>query len=174
MAAIVRSCQQCLINAHVGCVASTSAQAPGIQTATDLGVPTKVIKPPREDAGHSIVEAFEGCDLICLAGFLLLVPSAVLQKWPHRILNIHPALLPKFGGKGMYGQAVHEAVIAAGEVESGCTVHFVTEDYDEGDIILQERCPVLPTDTPESLAERVLVLEHVAYSKAIQRVLDEL
>lgn len=87
-------------------------------------------------------------------------------------MNIHPALLPKFGGKGMYGIHVHEAVIQAQEKESGCTVHHVSEIYDEGEVILKATCPVLPKDTPETLAARVLKLEHLSYFRALQKVID--
>ncbi|HSI73564.1 MAG TPA: formyltransferase family protein, partial [Fimbriimonas sp.] len=90
---------------------------------------------------------------------------------PNRVLNIHPALLPKFGGKGMYGRRVHEAVLAAGETESGCTIHLVTPVYDEGPIILQKTCPVLEGDTPETLATRVLQVEHEAYPEALAKVI---
>ncbi|MHB8635668.1 MAG: phosphoribosylglycinamide formyltransferase [Fimbriimonadaceae bacterium] len=111
-------------------------------------------------------------DLICLAGYLRLLPSPILAAYPNRVLNIHPALLPKFGGKGMYGHHVHEAVLAAGETESGCTVHSVNEVYDEGAVIHQLRCNVLPQDTPETLAARILELEHVAYPAAVGMVLS--
>lgn len=110
-------------------------------------------------------------DLVCLAGYLLKVAPALVQAYHGRILNIHPALLPKYGGKGMYGHHVHEAVIAAGEKESGVTVHFVDEEYDHGSVIVQRRVPVLPTDTADDVARRVLVEEHKAYPEAISIVL---
>ncbi len=110
-------------------------------------------------------------DLILLAGYMKKVPPAVVAAYPKRILNIHPALLPKFGGEGMYGMHVHQAVIAAGEKESGATVHFVDTDYDTGEIILQRAVPVLPNDTPETLAERVRILEHELYAEALEKVL---
>ncbi|MEI7576131.1 MAG: phosphoribosylglycinamide formyltransferase [Armatimonadota bacterium] len=112
------------------------------------------------------------CDWVCLAGYMKLLPSSVLAAHSGRILNIHPALLPKFGGQGMYGIRVHEAVLAAGETESGCTVHFVTEEYDEGEIILQARCRVEIDDSPEELAARVLRLEHETYYRALKKVVD--
>ena len=101
------------------------------------------------------------------------LPIEVLHRYPGRVLNIHPSLLPKFGGKGMYGHHVHEAVIAAHEPESGCTVHVVTENYDEGPIVLQLRCPVESGDSPDTLAARVLELEHRAYPLAIKKVINE-
>ncbi|ASZ10134.1 MULTISPECIES: phosphoribosylglycinamide formyltransferase [Chitinophaga] len=111
-------------------------------------------------------------DLIVLAGFLWKVPANLVAAFPKRIINIHPALLPKFGGKGMYGQFVHTAVIEAGETESGITIHYVNEKYDDGAPILQERCPVLPNDTPQSLAQRVLALEHTWYPVIVERLLS--
>jgi phosphoribosylglycinamide formyltransferase-1 len=114
----------------------------------------------------------EKVDLIVLAGFLLKVPEKLVKAFPGRIVNIHPALLPKFGGKGMYGMHVHKAVLEAGEKESGITVHFVDEEYDNGDIILQERCEITPDDTPESLAVKVHQLEYEYFPKAVQRVVD--
>lgn len=108
---------------------------------------------------------------IILAGFLWKVPGSLLQQWPDAIVNIHPALLPKYGGKGMYGAHVHEAVIANGEKESGITIHCVDEVYDNGDILLQVRCPVDETETPLSLAEKIHQLEHQHYPAAIEQFL---
>jgi phosphoribosylglycinamide formyltransferase-1 len=107
-----------------------------------------------------------GADLVCLAGYLqkLRIPADFQRK----VLNIHPSLLPKFGGKGMYGHFVHEAVLKAGDTESGCTVHYVDDEYDHGEMILQHRVPVLPSDTPEILAKRVFEQECLAYPEAIR------
>ncbi|WP_118973774.1 phosphoribosylglycinamide formyltransferase [Taibaiella koreensis] len=112
--------------------------------------------------------------LLVLAGFLWKVPDSVVQAFPARIINIHPALLPKYGGKGMYGQHVHQAVIAAGEKESGITIHYVNEHYDEGGAILQARCALLPEDTHEGLAGRVHKLEHYFFPRTIEFLLDNL
>jgi len=109
-------------------------------------------------------------DLIALAGYLRLIPPAVIKRYPGRILNIHPALLPKFGGKGMYGLHVHRAVIEAGEKVSGATVHYVDEKYDQGRIVAQREVPVLPADTPETLAARVLAVEHEIFPAALEQV----
>ena len=106
-------------------------------------------------------------DFIVLAGFLWLMPSFITAAWPNKIVNIHPALLPAYGGKGMYGHHVHEAVIAAGEKESGITIHYVTDHYDQGAIIFQAKCPVLPTDTPDDLAARVHELEYRYFPQII-------
>ena len=111
---------------------------------------------------------------IVLAGFLWLVPSFILEAYENKIVNIHPALLPKYGGKGMYGQYVHEAVIRAGDQVSGITIHRVNQHYDEGDILFQATCPVDPEDTPERLAEKVHQLEYEHFPKVIEQLLKEL
>lgn len=111
-------------------------------------------------------------DLIVLAGFLWKVPANLVQAFSNRIINIHPALLPKYGGKGMYGHFVHEAVISAKDAESGITIHYVNEKYDDGATILQERCVVLPEDTPVSLAAKIQVLEHTWYPVIVERLLS--
>jgi phosphoribosylglycinamide formyltransferase-1 len=110
-------------------------------------------------------------DFIVLAGFLWLIPSYLVKAFPNKILNIHPALLPKYGGKGMYGHHVHEAVKAAGEVESGMTIHYVNEHYDEGNIIFQSKCALEKDDSAEEIARKVLSLEHLYYPKVIEEVL---
>jgi phosphoribosylglycinamide formyltransferase-1 len=109
-------------------------------------------------------------DLIILAGFLLKVPDFLIQKFDHRIINIHPSLLPKFGGKGMYGMHVHLAVKAANETQSGMTIHYVNEHYDEGQIILQKKCPVYPNDSAEDIARKVLQLEHSYFAPEIEKI----
>lgn len=113
-------------------------------------------------------------DLIVLAGFLWKIPQRLIDAYPRRIINIHPALLPKYGGKGMYGQYVHEAILNAGEVESGITIHYVDEHYDNGDIIFQTACPVLETDGPETLAQRIHQLEHLHYPVIIEDLVKNL
>ncbi len=106
-------------------------------------------------------------DVICLAGYLRMVGSRIVEKYRHRMINVHPALLPSFGGKGMYGHRVHEAVVASGVKLSGCTVHFVDEIYDHGPIILQKTVPVGDSDSPDDVAARVLEQEHQAYAEAV-------
>lgn len=165
MRRLIEACQEGVLPA-TPIVFLPSPDAPAGQVARELGVTTV-------NAGNLPGAILgEELDLLCLAGYLRLVPAEVLAHLPRRVLNIHPALLPKFGGQGMYGRHVHEAVLAAGETESGATVHYVTERYDEGDIIDQERCPVLPGDTVETLAERVLACEHRLYPRAVKKVLD--
>ena len=109
-------------------------------------------------------------EVICLAGYMKKLGAEVLTAYEGRILNIHPALLPKFGGQGMYGMRVHEAVLAAGERESGATVHLVDEEYDHGQILAQEKVPVKAGDTPETLQKRVLAVEHRLYAVTLARI----
>lgn len=170
MAAIISACQSGDLPASVDVVITPKEDIGAVETARSLGVPVAIVPPEVEDYAATLLAALKGCEVVCLAGYLRLLPQEVLRAFPSRILNVHPALLPKFGGKGMYGMRVHEAVLAAGETESGATIHLVDGQYDEGDILLQRRCPVLPDDTPETLAARVLVEEHKAYVEAIRRI----
>ena len=112
-------------------------------------------------------------DFIVLAGFLLKIPENIIQAYPDKIINIHPALLPKYGGKGMYGSHVHEAVVANKETETGITIHYVNENYDEGSPIFQAKCPVLPSDTPNDVAEKVHELEYKYFPEVIKRLLEK-
>lgn len=157
----------------VSIVVGPSADAPALDVAAELGVATKVLDSRSPDFGPQLIEVLHaaGVQVLCLAGFLRLLPSSVLAAWPGRVLNIHPALLPAFGGRGMYGMHVHEAVRASGVTETGCTVHLVTEEYDEGAILAQLRCPVLPDDTAEDIAARVLALEHELYPHVVRGLL---
>lgn len=133
-----------------------------------------ISKAALENYTEKIIEFLkvENIDLIVLAGFLLKIPEAFVKAFPGRIINLHPALLPKYGGKGMYGMHVHRAVIAAGEKESGITIHYVDEEYDHGDVIIQARCEVTKDDTPESLAAKVRELELEFLPKAIETFLS--
>ena len=118
----------------------------------------------------SVLKEFQ-VDLIVLAGFLWLLPAQIIRAYPSRIVNIHPALLPKYGGKGMFGHKVHEAVIAAGEKESGITIHYVNEAYDEGQVIFQAKIPVLQEDTPDSLAARIHELEYRHFPQVVEKLI---
>lgn len=111
-----------------------------------------------------------GIELIVLAGYLAIIPEAVCEQWAGRMINIHPSLLPKFGGKGMYGRRVHEAVLAAGERETGCTVHYVSSAVDGGEVIAQARVPVLANDTPDTLAARVQAAERELLPKVVEQL----
>jgi phosphoribosylglycinamide formyltransferase 1 len=143
-----------------------------VQRAWDLNVPSFLFTGKQLHDG-SLLHELQGLrvDLVVLAGFLRLIPVEMVRAYPKRIINIHPALLPKFGGKGMYGHHVHEAVIAANETESGITIHYVNERYDEGEHIAQFNCPVLPSDTPDTLAARIHALEHANYPAVVESVL---
>lgn len=115
----------------------------------------------------------EKIDYVILAGFMMLIPPYLVSGFENKMLNIHPALLPKFGGKGMYGQFVHEAVVAAGEKESGITIHFVNEHYDEGNVIFQATCEVLPTDTADQVADKIHALEHAHFPRVIDELISQ-
>lgn len=146
--------------AEVGLVVSNRSEAGGIAWARERGIDTHVLA-DHADAGEWLAALqSHAVDLVVLAGYLKLVPAAVISAYHGRIINIHPALLPDFGGEGMYGIRVHRAVLERGAPESGATVHLVDEEYDRGAILAQARVPVRPDDTPERLAERVLAAEH--------------
>lgn len=140
--------------------------------ARNLRIPLTLVSRRSLYDGNSLLYLLqqEGIDFIVLAGFLWLVPTEIIAAYPGKIINIHPALLPKYGGKGMYGDKVHAAVLAAGDKESGITIHRVNEAYDEGDILVQYRCKVYPIDTVESLAQRVHSLEYEHYPAVIEAV----
>lgn len=148
-------------NATIGLLLSDRADAYALLRAEKWGIPTRLV-PRDENFTHATLQALEAhkIDFIVLAGFLWRVPSEIVARFPRRIINLHPALLPKYGGKGFYGDAVHRAVIEAHEPLSGITIHYVDDKYDSGEIIFQTTCPVLPDDTPESLAARIHTLEH--------------
>ena len=148
----------------------------GLQRAEKYGIETLLLDRKIIDnklANEIIDSTLEKCktDYIVLAGYLSILTEKFIKKWDKRVINIHPSLLPKFGGKGMYGIKVHEAVIKAGEKESGCTVHFVTNEIDAGEIITNVKIPVLEDDTPETLQKRVLEQEHKLLIKGIKKIL---
>ena len=153
--------------ARVVLVLSNRADAGGLERARRAGVPAEVLSDPADASEWITRLGRRDVDLVVLAGYLKLVPPGVVQKYEGRIVNVHPALLPAFGGAGMYGRRVHEAVIASGAVESGPTVHLVDEVYDRGKILARRRVPVLPDDTPERLAERVLAAEHALLPEVV-------
>jgi len=161
-------------NARIVLVISNNSQAGALQTARENGIPALHISrmqfPSDDDLTTSIIDALEKhhANFIALAGYMKMIDPRIIGKFRNRIVNIHPALLPKHGGAGMYGIHVHEAVIAAGERESGASVHVVDEEYDHGSVVLQKKVSVDPGDTAESLAEKVLKVEHEIYPEAIR------
>ena len=144
--------------ARVSRVISNRSDAGALDRGRQAGVPTYALSDPTN--ADEYLEAIGDAQLVVLAGYLKLVPSAVVSRFDWRMINIHPALLPEFGGPGMYGIKVHQAVLAAGKKESGASVHYVTEEYDRGEVIARARVPVLSGDTAETLAARVLTAEH--------------
>ncbi len=155
-------------------ILSNKSDAYVLERARKLNVPTYVFGRQefyQSDEVVNILYEYQ-VDFVVLAGFLWLVPDNILKKYNNRIINIHPALLPKYGGKGMYGKRVHEAVLENNEKESGISVHLVNEVYDAGDVVFQTKCSVEPDDTPESLAERVHKLEYEFYPKVIEDLLN--
>ncbi len=159
----------------VSLVVSNKEKAPVLEMARSNNIPTLIIDRDRFYNSEDILKDFSiyKVDFIVLAGFLLLIPGYLTQKFHNRIVNIHPALLPKYGGKGMYGMNVHKAVKAANEKESGMTIHYVNEKYDEGEILFQKSCKIMPEDSPERIAQKVLQLEHQHYSKVIEKILTK-
>lgn len=163
-------------SACVALVLTNRQNAFVLERAKGLGVPCAWLAKEAWASGEPVLEMLRAyhIDFVVLAGFLARVPDNVLYAYPDKMINIHPSLLPKFGGKGMYGDRVHEAVIASGECESGITIHYTNERYDEGGIICQQKCPVLPEDTPEELARRIHGLEYEWYPRVIESLVKGL
>lgn len=159
---------------NVALILSNNPKAGVIERARRLHIPVLLFDRTTFYNTSQVTELLlnQGIDLIVLAGFMWLMPADLVRAFPNRIINIHPALLPKFGGKGMYGHFVHEAVAAAGETESGITIHYVNEHYDEGQIIFQATCPVAESDTPDDIAHAVQALEHKHYPRIVAEVLS--
>lgn len=149
-----------------------------IEKAKKASVPYHVINPSyctgKNEFANKILDCLRAWqpDLIVLAGYMIKIPAEVVKTYEGRIINIHPSLLPKYGGKGYYGMIVHKAVLEAGETESGCTVHFVDDEYDRGDVIAQRKVPVFPYDTPETLSSRILTEEHKLLPEVIRKLLN--
>ncbi len=166
-----------LQEAEVSLVISNNSKCGAIEFAIEKNISAEHISSVKygseEKAAEKILQVLteNNIDFIVLAGYMKKLPNLLVEKYRGRIVNIHPALLPKHGGEGMFGLNVHKAVLASDERESGATVHFVEGEYDTGAIIMQEHCEVLPTDTPESLQSRVKELEHALYPKAIASII---
>ena len=162
--------------AQVSVIVANNPNAYVLERAKKLGIESiTVTKSQFMEADTLIAELKErNIDFIVLAGFLLLVPQKYIDAYPGRIVNIHPALLPKHGGKGMYGSHVHESVVAAGDTESGITIHLIDGNYDKGTTFFQATCPVLPTDTPDDVAQKVHALEYEHFPHVIEKILHTL
>ncbi len=161
---------------NVALVVSNKPDAYVLVRAANLHVPSLTLTREEFARGEELARLMKerGIDFIVLAGFLLRVPEALIEAYPGRIVNIHPALLPKYGGKGMYGDRVHRAVVEAGERESGITIHLIDEQYDRGTTVFQAKCPVLPGDTPDDVARKVHALEYAHYPEVIGQLLADL
>lgn len=176
---ILDRCADGSLNARVVVVISNNRNALALERAQKAGVEAVHWSETKTGSGLAFADGLLGIleraktDLVVLAGYMKLVPPKVVDAYHGRMFNIHPALLPKFGGKGFYGMRVHEAVLASGDAESGATVHFVDTEYDQGPVFLQRTVPVMPDDTPESLRERVLALEHELLPDAIAKFAAE-
>lgn len=171
MQAIAQACRDGRVDGAVVGVVGNFPDSPALARAADLGLPAHVVRSGKEDAVYAdaLAAHLDGLrpDLICLAGYMRKLPDSVVAAYAGRILNIHAALLPAFGGRGMYGHHIHQAVLDYGAKVSGCTVHFVDGGYDTGPIVLQSCVPVEESDTAEALAARVLAAEHDAYPRAV-------
>jgi len=176
MQAIIEACQSEALQATPAVVISNNGESGALARAAKASIPhyhlSSKTHPSAEDLDLAILETLlkYEVDIVILAGYMKKLGDKTLSHYAGAILNIHPALLPKFGGQGMYGIHVHEAVLAAGEAESGATVHLVTDEYDTGAIIAQEKVPVLADDTPQTLAARVLKIEHALFSAVLQKI----
>ena len=161
------------VNAVIALVVCNKPGAGVLKIAADAGIETLIIEKGPFFEGDHYLPALKSnkIDFIILAGFLWKIPAALIQAYPNKIVNIHPALLPKHGGKGMYGNKVHEAVIACGDKESGITVHYVDELYDHGNVIFQARCGITDDETAATLAEKIHLLEHEHYPAVIENLL---
>ena len=175
MSSLIETCKRGEIDGDVVVVIGTRADSLALERAKEAGAHTTVVSPKKyqqDDTAYGdmllkILRKYD-TDLICLSGYMRILPPCVVEAYENRIMNIHPALLPLFGGQGMFGANVHRATLESGMKIAGCTVHFVDQQYDNGPIILQSVVPVEEDDTVESLSARVLKAEHATYAKAVQ------
>lgn len=174
MQAIIDACRAGTLAAEPCVAISNNSRAGALARARRANIAAYHLSERTHGAalGAALLAALRrhGVEVICLAGYMKKLGAEVLAAYEGRILNIHPALLPKFGGQGMYGMRVHEAVLAAGERESGATIHLVDEEYDQGRVLAQEKVPVKTEDTPETLQKRVLAVEHRLYPATLARI----
>ena len=160
---------------QISIIISNKADAYVHKRAERLGIPSITMSKSELSDSETVLDVLKQfqVDFVVLAGYLLRIPDGLVKAFPNRILNIHPALLPKFGGKGMYGDRVHQAVVESGDKESGITIHYVNENYDEGAIVFQAKCPVLDGDTPDAVASKVHALEYQYFPSVIGQVLQK-
>ena len=174
--AIIDSCRSAAADAEVRVVISNNSRSLALERARRANIPASHLSSGTHPAPDLLDEAItetlqrHGVQVVALAGYMKMLGPRTLDAYRNRILNVHPALLPKFGGPGMYGERVHEAVLASGDSVSGVTIHLVDEEYDHGPVVAQTQVPVLPDDTPDTLAARVLEQEHILYPETIQRI----
>lgn len=168
-----------IIDAEIVGLITNKKNIKALERAKKHKIPSKIVSPikfkSQQAYENQLMAALEKWNptLIILAGYLLKIPDSVIGKYEGKIINIHPALLPKYGGKGFYGKKVHQAVLEGDEIESGCSVHIVTKEYDEGPVLAQRKVPVHPTDTPEKLAGRILKQEHILLPEVIQKLVGD-
>ena len=178
MVALIEACEQGRLQATVELVISNNADSQALVTAKQKSINTahlsSLTHPDADVLDVTMKDMFEQyeIDYVLLAGFMKKIGSKTLNAYKHRMINIHPSLLPKFGGQGMFGLNVHKAVIEAGEKETGVTIHLVDDEYDEGAILAQQTVEVASEDTAESLAAKVLKVEHVLFAETIQKIID--
>jgi phosphoribosylglycinamide formyltransferase 1 len=176
MQAIIDACRSGELNAEPCCIVSNNSKSGAADRASRESIPfyhiSSVTHPVAEELAAAIIVAFErhGVDTIVLAGYMKPIDGSIIRRFNSRVLNIHPALLPKYGGKGMYGEYVHKAVLEAGDKTSGATVHLVNNEYDRGRILQQIKVPVFVEDTVETLAARVLEQEHFVYKDTLIKI----
>ncbi len=178
MQAIVNACKSGKLQAKPAVIISNNSKSGALLRARQEGIPcyhiSRKTHPAPNDLDQAILNVLitHEVDIVVLAGYMKKLGPMTLKRFSGSVLNTHPALLPKFGGKGMFGRHVHEAVIAAGETETGVTIHIVDHNYDTGPIIAQTRVPVLPEDTPETLTDRVLEQEHTLFPETLQKIIS--
>lgn len=178
--ALIDAVKKGQIHARIRGLISNKSDSKALDRAQKHDIETQVLIPSEFRSDRQYEHALQDIlsnwktDLIVLAGYMIKIPASIIKEYQGRIINIHPSLLPKYGGKGYYGKRVHQAVIQNNETESGCTVHMVTEEYDQGPILAQKKVPVYDSDDPETLARRVLKQEHVLLPRVVEQLIKDL
>ncbi|HOO82908.1 MAG TPA: phosphoribosylglycinamide formyltransferase [Alphaproteobacteria bacterium] len=177
--ALIDACKDPDFPARIALVVSNRPGAYGLERAKKAEIPAITIDHKNYTSRSEFENALQDTlkdypvDLICLAGFMRILSAGFVNRWTNKIINTHPALLPKFGGKGMYGEHVHRAVLDAGEPQSGCSIHYVIPEVDQGPVIVQKAVPVQAGDSVETLAARVIAQEHIAYPEAVRMIAEK-